>query len=135
MDGVSLVASVIAIIQLTGSSLKLFRKFLGPSEFSSSELTFMVTAIYGFNGALKTFQTHLEIYEDDEARLESLRYLHPVLFQCKEALNLMKTFFEKGSFVKKCLAGSRLDRKLKPSLKALHGAKDLFMLALHTDQQ
>lgn len=67
MDGLSLAASVIAVIQLAGSCLKLSRRWIGPSEFSSSNLATMTTALYEFNGAMKTFQTHLEIHEDDEA--------------------------------------------------------------------
>lgn len=67
MDGLSLAASVISVIQLAGSCLKLSRKFLGPSEFGSSHMNSMAIAFYGFNGAVKSFQTHLAIYEDDEA--------------------------------------------------------------------
>ena len=68
MDGLSLAASIVAV-QLVGSCLKLSKKFLDSSEFGSSDLTSMTTALYRFNGAVKTFQTHLEIYEDDEERL------------------------------------------------------------------
>ena len=130
MDGLSLAASIIAVIQLTGSCLKLSRKFLGPSEFGSSNLA----ALYGFNGAVKSFQTHLEIYEDDEARLSSLEYLKPVLKECEEALHIFEDFVGKSGFIGKQVVGSRFDHKLKKSLKALNDAKELFMLALHTDQ-
>ena len=95
----------------------------------------MVTALYGFNGAVKTFQTHLEIYEDDEVRLRSLEYLKPALRRCEEALNIVKDFVEKAGFIGKHVIGPNIDRKLKPSLKALDRAKELFMLALHADQQ
>jgi hypothetical protein len=135
MDGLSLAASVITVIQLAGSCLKLSKKFLGPSEFGSSDLNSMTTALYGFNGAIKSFQTHLEIYEDDEARLGSLEYLKPALKRCEEALNVIKDFVEKSGFIGKHVIGPRFDRKLKASLKALDGAKELFMLALHSDQQ
>ena len=135
MDGLSLAASVIAVIQLAGSCLKLSRNFLGPSEFRSSDLASMTTALYGFNGAVKSFQTHLEIYEDDEARLSSLEYLTPALGRCKEALKVIKDFVENGGFIGKHFIGPKFDRKLKPSLKALDGAKELFMLALHADHQ
>jgi hypothetical protein len=135
MDGLSLAASVIAVIQLAGSCLKLSKKFLGPSEFGSSDLNSMTTALYGFNGAIKSFQTHLEIYEDDEARLGSLEYLKPALKRCEEALNVIKDFVEKSAFIGKHVIGPRFDQKLKASLKALDGAKELFMLALHSDQQ
>jgi len=135
MDGLSLAASVIVVIQLAGSCLKLSRKFLGPSEFGSSDLNSMTTALYGFNGAVKSFQTHLEIYEDDEARLSSLEYLKPVLEQCKEALHIIEDIVGKVSFMGKYIIGPRSDCKLKTSLKALDGAKELFMLALQADQQ
>jgi hypothetical protein len=135
MDGLSLAASVIAVIQLAGSCLKLSRKFLGPSEFGSSDRTSMTTALYGFNGAVKSFQTYLDIYEDDEARLSSLEYLKPAFKQCGEALHIIKGFVETSGFIGKHVIGPRFDRKLKTSLKALDGAKELFMLALHADQQ
>ena len=135
MDGLSLAASVIAVIQLAGSCLKLSRKWIGPSEFGSTDLTGIKTALYGFNGAMKTFQTHLEIHEDDEALLGSLEYLKPVLERCKEALDITKDFMENSGFIGKHLIGPKFDRKLKTSLKALDGAKELFMLALHGDQQ
>jgi hypothetical protein len=134
MDGLSLAASIIAVIQLTGSCLKLSRKFLGPSEFGSSNLASMENALYGFNGAVKSFQTHLEIYEDDEARLSSLEYLKPVLKQCEEALHIIEDFVGKSGFIGKHVVGPRFDHKLKTSLKALNEAKELFMLALHADQ-
>lgn len=40
---------------------------------------------------------------------------------------------ERSSFVSKDLIGPEFDRKLKLSLKALDGVKDLFMLALQAD--
>jgi len=135
MDSLSLTAGLIAVIQLTGSCLKLSRKFLGPSEFGSSDLNSMTTALYGFNGALKSFQTHLEIYEDDEARLSSLEYVKPVLKQCEEALHIIKDFMGKSSFIGKHVIGPRFDYKLKTSLKALDEAKELFILALRADQR
>jgi hypothetical protein len=135
MDGLSLAASVIAVIQLAGSCLKLSRKWIGPSEFGSTDLTVMTTALYGFNGAMKNFQTHLEIHEDGEARLSSLEHLKPALKRCEEALNVIKEFIEGSGFIGKHLIGPKFDRKLKASQKALDGAKELFMLALHGDQQ
>jgi hypothetical protein len=135
MDPLSIAASVIAIIQLAGSCLKLSRKWFGPSEFGSLELTSVTTALYGFNGAMKTFQTHLEIHEHDETRLVSLNYLIPVLERCKDALRVMKEFMEGSGFIGKHLIAPQFDRKLKLSLKVLDGAKEVFMLAVQADQQ
>jgi hypothetical protein len=135
MDGLSVAASVIAVIQLAESCLKLSRKWIGPSEFGSADLAVIKTTLYGFIGAIKTFQTHLVIHEDDEARLSSLEYLSPALRRCEEALDIVKDFMEGSGFIGKHLIGPRFDRKLKTLLKALDGAKELFMLALHADQQ
>lgn len=135
MDGLSLTANVIAVIQLAGLCLKLSRRWIGPSKFDSSELASMTTALYGFNGAMKNFQTHLEIFEDDAARLSSLEYLKPALEPCGRALNVIKDFVDGSGFIAKHLFGPKFDRKLTASLTALDGAKELFMLALHADQQ
>jgi hypothetical protein len=135
MDALSLTAGVIAVIQLAGSCLKLSRKWLGPSEFGTSDLTSMITALYAFNGAMKTFQTHLEIHEDDEARLVSLNYLVPALERCENALGIMKAFLERSGFLGKHFIAPAFDRKLKLSLNILDGAKEVFMLAVHADQQ
>lgn len=135
MDGLSAAASVVAVLQLIGACLKLSRKWMGPSEFNSSELTAMITALYEFNGAMKNLQTHLQIYEDNETRLRSLEYLNPALERCKEALGIIKEFMERSSNIGKHFMGPKFDRNLKASLKTLDGAKDLFMVALHADQQ
>lgn len=110
---------------------------MGHSEFSMPELAAMSTALYGFNGAIKTFQTHLEIYEDNEVRLKTLEYLSPVLSHCTEALSALEDCLKGSSFLAnlRYLARGKLDRKLKNSLKALDGAKELFMIAVHADQQ
>jgi hypothetical protein len=135
MDVLSLAASVIAVIQLARSCLKLSRKWIGHSGFGSSDLTAMTTALYGFIGVMNAFQTHLGIHEDDKARLRSLEYLKPALGRCKAALDIIKDFMEGSGFIGKHLIGPKFDRKLKTSLKALDEAKELFMLALHADQQ
>ena len=135
MAEIALAASVIAVLQLVGSCLKLSRKWVGPSELGSADLTNMTTALYGLNGVMKNFQTHLEIHEDDEARLTSLKYLTPALDRCRETLDIVKNFIEGTGLIGKYFVGSKFDRKLKASLKALNGAKELFLLALQADQE
>jgi len=135
MAEIGLAASVIAILQLAGACLKLSGKWIGPSEFSSVDLAAVTSSLYGLNGAMKNLQTHLEVYEDDEARLSSLEDLKPALERCKDALSIIKEFMEGSGFIGKHFVGPKFDRKLKASLKALDGGKELFMLALHADQQ
>ncbi|KAK5991494.1 Serine/threonine-protein phosphatase 6 regulatory ankyrin repeat subunit B [Cladobotryum mycophilum] len=135
MDGLSLAASVIAVIQLAGSCLKLARRWAGPSEFGSADLVTITNTLYEFNGVMKTFQTHMEIHEDDEARLSSLEHLKAALGRCKQGLDIVKDFMENSNLIGKYVIGPRFDRKLKGAMKALDGAKELFMLSLHADQQ
>lgn len=105
MDGLSLTASVIAIIQLASSCLKLSRGWIGPTDFGSSDLSTMTIALYEFTGAMKTFQMHIEIHEGDEIRLSSLDYLKAALDRCKGALDTIKGFMDCSSFVVKHLIG------------------------------
>ncbi|KAK0639751.1 ankyrin repeat-containing domain protein [Cercophora newfieldiana] len=133
MAEIGLAASIITVVQLTGQCLKLIRKRIGPSNFSSSDLSRISAGLYEFNGAVKNFQTHLEIYEDDEARLQSLQDIGSALHRCEAALRVIKEYAEHSGFLDKHLAGPKFDRKLKTSLKALDGAKELLTLALQRD--
>jgi len=137
MDGLSVAASVIAVIQITGSCLKLIKKWLGRSEFSASELSGLSAALYEFNGTMKTFQTHLEVYEDNNARLKSLECLTPVLENCGKALGAIEGCLKRSSFLGSLrnMGVGKFDGRLKDSLKALDRAKELFMMAVHADQQ
>jgi hypothetical protein len=127
---IGLAAGIIAVTQLTGQCLKLIRKRMGPSEFGSSDLSRISTSLYEFNGALKNFQTHLEIYEDDAARLQSLEDVEPALDRCKTALRIVNEFAERTGPFGKYLVGPKFDNKLKASLEALDSAKELLTLAL-----
>jgi hypothetical protein len=134
MDPLSISASVAGLITLTGSCLKLSRKWIGPSEFGTSELKAIQKALYEFIGVLKPFETHLEIYEDDAARLNSANYLMPALEKCNIALEIIKEFLGRCSFIGKHVIGPKFDRKPKAALKALDAAKELFTTALDADQ-
>ena len=134
-DGLSLAASVIAVVQIAGSCLELSRKWLGPSEFNSADLAAVQTTLFGFTEAMETFQKHLKAHTNDEARLKSLEYLSPVLDRCKRALDIVRDFIEHSGFIGKYVIGPKFDRKLKASLKALGEAKELFRFSLYADHQ
>jgi len=135
MEVLGIAASVIAVVQLTGACLKLSKKWLGPSEFSVSELDMMMADLYAFNGVLRTFQTHLEIHSDDEARILGLNHLTPVLQRCEEALKTIREFMEKTGVMGRHLLAPRFDKKLKLSLQILERAKGLLELAVSADSQ
>lgn len=135
MDGLSLAASVIAVVQLAGSCLKLSEKWLGPSEFGSSDLSAVKSTLLGFSEAVTKFHGKINAQEKDNSRLGSLEYFPQVLERCVKALELVQSFMENSSFIGKHVIGPRFDSKLKASLKALEAAKELFAFALHADNQ
>ena len=135
MEVLGIAASVIAVVQLTGACLKLSKRWLGPSEFSTSELNTMMADLYTFNGVLQTFQTHVEIYSDDQPRIIGLNHLTPVLLRCEEALKTIRDFMEKGGVIGRHLLAPKFDKKLKLSLQVLERAKGLLEFAVNADSR
>lgn len=135
MDPLSIAAGIIGILQATKSCLKFSRKFAGPSQFGTSELNGMKNSLYEFHGIMKTFQTHLDIYEDDEDHLQALAHLMPAMIQCQTAIQLIKEHLQNSSFVEKALKGAKFDKKLKLLLKTIEESGKLFKIAILSDQQ
>jgi hypothetical protein len=135
MDGLSLAASVITVIQIAGFCLKTSKKWIGPSQFDAADLSTITSTLYGLIGALEAFHLYLQINEDDEARLGCLEYLRPALSRCRETLDIIKDFLDRSSSISKLLRGLKFDSKVKASLKAIDAAKDLFMAAREADHQ
>lgn len=138
MDPVSalgLAASIIAVVQLTGSCLKSTQKFLGPSQHSSNDLQTISATLYAFNGSIRNLQTHLEICEEDQARLQALEYLQKPLQDCEDALKVIESRVKNLTFVGQHVVGVRFDSKLKRCLRALDDSGSLLSLALQADQK
>ena len=135
MDGLSLAASVVAIIQLTGICLRLSSKILGPSKNSSKDLQNLSSTLYAFNGSIKNLQTHLEICEEDEARLSALEYLSRPLTDCTKALTLLENYLKNPSLLGRHIIGARFDSKMEKCLSALDHSRTLFTELLLEDQQ
>lgn len=135
MDGLSVAASIIAVVQLTGTCLKLGTKFLGPSQHSPASLGAISQSLYSFNGTIRNLQTHYEINEEDQARLNALSHLAEPLKRCEESLRMISERLETMNFMGQYVVGKLFDRKLKRSLHVLEEARKLFELALHSDQQ
>jgi len=134
MDGLSVAASIMAVVQLTGACLKLGKKFLGPSQHSPAGLDLIAKSLYDFNGAIKNLQTHYEINEDDQTRLNALNHLAEPLKRCEEALEIIRERLQNTTFLGRYVVGERFDRKLKKSLQVMEEARKLFEMALYSDQ-
>ena len=133
MDPLSLTAGVIAIVQITRDCMKLAK--IGPSKHHLTRLKEINTNIYGFYGTIKNLQVHLEIYEEDQARLSALDHLQEPLARCLEALKLLKIRFEHDNVFKQYVMGLRFDKKLEDCLRVINDAKLLLELALQCDQR
>lgn len=133
MDGLTVAASIISVVQLTGACLRLGKKLLGPSKHSSASLDLISRSLYSFNGTIKNLQTHYEINEDDQARLDALIHLSEPLRRCEKVLEIIKDRLENTTFIGQYVVGECFDRKLKKSLQEMEEARKLFEMALHSD--
>ena len=137
MDGLSCIASVVAVIQLTELVLKTAhdRLGLGPSRFDKGSLQDILQKLYALNGTLSSLKIHLEINEADQARLLALKNLNDPLDRCKDALELIKNWLESSSFLGRHIVGKRFDKKYDQAVKVLEESQRLMQLCLLSDQQ
>ena len=135
MEAVGVAASIIAIIQLTVACLKLSTRVVGPSAHNSARLRSITTTLYAFNGTINNLKANLEIYEEDQARLETLEHLTEPLARCKEALELLNARMQSNNFFTQYITGSRFDKKLDGCLRILEDARTLLELSLQCDQR
>lgn len=133
MDGFSIAASIIAVLQLTGACLKLGAKFLGPSRHNSATLSTITQSLYSFNGTVSSLQAHYKIHEDDQERLNALTRLAEPLKRCEEVLRIISERLETVDFLGQYVVGKLFDKKLQRSLHVLEEARKLFELTLHCD--
>jgi len=95
----------------------------------------MQVTLYSFNASIKNLQTHLEICEEDQARLRALEYLGGSLNDCKNVLKVLEDHLRRTKSLGDYIVGARFDSKLKRCFAALNHSKTLFMEAVHADQQ
>lgn len=134
MDPFSLTVGSLSILGAVTACLKLAKKHVGPSAMSSAEAGNLMKTLYEFHGAMNNFKTHLDMYDDDDVRMASLEYLKPVVERAYESSKIIKEYLGSGRAAK-TFRGSKFDRKLKDSLKALDEAGKLFNMAILSDQQ
>lgn len=135
MDGLSIAASVFAVVQLTAACLKLGRKVLGHSKHSSDSLTEILSTLDSFNRTIKNLHTHLETNEQDHARLQALSHLNKPLEGCESALIMVQNRLKNVNFLGRYVVGRHFDKRLRKALRTVEEARTLFELALDADQR
>ena len=134
MEPFSLVASSVAMIHFTGVCSKLSSKLVGPSSYKTERLQSLNRTLYGFNGTMRNLQTHLEIHEEDQTRLNTLEHLKEPLQRCEESLELLSERLQSDGFIAQHVLGTRFDKKFDLCLRVLDDAKGLLEMALQCDQ-
>lgn len=134
MDPFSIFTGVVGILQGVNTCLKSIKKHIGPSAMSASETEELKRSLYELHGAMRSFQMHLELYDDDEERISALEYLRPAVNGSKESLKIVKQYINSGR-TEKFFGGVKFDKQLKASLKSLDDASKLFSMAILADQQ
>ena len=135
MDPLSVTAFVISVVQLTGACLKISGKFLGSSQHTPKGLEELNVYLYSFNAAVSNLQTHLDVCEEDQARLHALSSIQKPLERSMDSLTLIKTRLEDTAIMGKYLRGVAFDKKLKECLDSLDTARKLFDRVLQLDNR
>ena len=128
VTAVGFAASIITCLQLTGALLKR----IGPSDHNKKDLAHIQSVVYGMHGAYQGLKLHLEIDEEDRARLSELN-LEESLQVCQEVLDILSERLSTVKILGQYIVGRLWDEKLKKCVKRLEDAKELFELALHAD--
>ena len=126
MDPVSITALASGIAELTVSCLKTCKKSLGPSQENDRELRELNSNLYSFNAAVKNLQTHLNVFEEDQARLQELSYNEEPLKRSQESLEHIEARLKNPTLVGKYLRGVGIDKKWTECLSSSNAAKILF---------
>ena len=135
MDPISVTGLVIAVVQLAAACLKSSRTFVGPSQHSHKYLHDIISDLYSFNAAIKNLETHLQICEEDQGRLNSLSDLKEPLETSKTSLELIENYIKDPKFMRKHVLGVRFDEKLKGCMRSLKMSRILFEEVLQMDQR
>lgn len=136
-EAIGLAASIFSLIQATQASMKLVRRFIGPSEHSSEDLKTMHRSLSDFCGVILVFDVQLKQLDDDDdddnAKLQTLKHLQPVVDNCNESVQFIREFV-KSRRTKKFFGGVIFDKKVRNSLKELDRAKEIFKMSATADQ-
>lgn len=139
MDPLSLTASVIAIIQLTGSLAKLCGGYIGEVRNAQEEILKLCQAITGLQGTLKDLQSYLQ--SDNGKALPTTSQLANSIDDCLSELRKLETRLDPGK--RKTLMNKVGLQALKWPLKRgdmenivknLERYKSSFILSLQIDQ-
>lgn len=131
LSAMGLVASIIAIIQITQTVLKK----VGPSAHNKRDLNRLLSLASGFKGVYESLEYSLTYSEHDESRAALLKSLEQPARECKLVLQCIREHLENTNFVRQYIIGSHFDDKFKRCIERLKDERNLFEMILQVDQQ
>jgi hypothetical protein len=135
MDPVSalgLAASIIAVLQLTGSLVQPITTSLGPSENDEKELKRLTTSLTGLQTAYRSLEKFLRDNPEDTQTLVT-SIMEPLLV-CKGVLVELDLRLSKMTFIRRNIIGKKWDKRFNRLVKQLEEAQELFNVIVQADQ-
>ena len=128
-----LVASVVAVIQLTDTVGKTASKYIHTVKGTRSTLQPLVYKLQGLKDILTAIQTQLEIKSSDHPKYLALQHLKQPLEVCQVIMIKLEARLNSIKVVGNYVVGSILDRSMTNYLNQLDDLTNLLRLALATD--
>lgn len=141
MDPVSLTASIIAIIQISGTVVSICYDYRNAIKNSAEDAIKIIKEIKSLQDVLERL---LQLVERDEAKeyprlasLHGLNQLEGTLTLCRSELSSLKIKLEAPHGIKKILKINKLpltEKEVKTTLDSISQMKGTLCLAIATDQ-
>lgn len=140
MDGLSLTGSVIAVIQLTGTLVKLCGGYIQQVKHAREEILTLQRAITGLQGTLQDLQSLVE--SNDRKNLPTSSRLVSNITDCLSDLRALETTLEpkKNKTLMRKVGWRALKWPLKRAdmesvIESIERYKSSFLLSLQVDQR
>ena len=127
------VASVIAILQLTDMVTETAKKYVNTIKGADSVLIPLLGKLRSLNSILGALKAQLEGKVSSSSQSISLQHLKELLHLCEGALTRMKAKLESLKVVGKYVVGSLLDKQTTGQVKLIEDLIPILQLALDAD--
>ncbi len=135
-EALSVLASVVAIIQITDRVTTLARSMVHTKQDVHSVLVALVGKLCAFKGLFDGLRMQIEMNESDSARLTAWKHIDGPLEASKEALLKVQGRLDYlgRRAIGKFVVGTVLDRETAKAIKELEDVKPILEMALQLDQ-
>jgi len=134
-EAVGLVASIIAIVQITEEVIKISKKYIHTEQETRSVLAKFIGKLSAYEGLFKGLELQARYDESNSIRLSSLEHINGPLDACKEALRVIEKKLRNPPSPLNISFGKILPREAVDAIKRLDDLQPLLQFALEADQR